>query len=181
MLESAGLKPKSVAPDVDERALEARLATSNPAALAEALASAKAADVARRNPEHIVIGADQVLVHVGTLLHKPKDRSAAKAQLMALSGHAHELISAVAVYRDTQCLFVKASTAKLTMRVLSEAFVDLYLDKLGDAVLGSVGGYQIEGYGIQLFDKIEGNHATILGLPLLPLLGFLREQGFMVS
>ncbi len=182
LLESAGLTPQVVSPDVDERALEASIATSEPVALAKGLASAKAAEVAARHHGQIVIGADQLLVLGGKLLHKPKDRAAAKAQLMALSaGHAHELISAVAVFRDAKCLWVQASVARLRMRKLSQAFLELYLDKVGDQAMRSVGAYQIEGYGIQLFDHIEGDHATILGLPLLPLLGFLREAGFMMS
>ncbi|MBV1706843.1 MAG: Maf family protein [Hyphomicrobiales bacterium] len=182
LLQSAGLKPLTVAPDVDERALEADMVTHEPAALAGALAGAKAAEVSRRHQGHVVIGADQVLVLGDSLLHKPRDRKAAKAQLMALAAApVHELVSAVAVFRDGQRLWADASVARLTMRMPGEAFLELYLDKVGDKALSSVGGYQIEGYGIQLFDKIEGDHSTILGLPLLPLLGFLRAAGFMMS
>lgn len=181
LLEATGLQPLAMSAVLDERALEARLAAATPTALAGALASAKAAEVSRRFKGHIVIGADQVLVHAGVLLHKPNDRASAKAQLLALSGETHELISAVAIFCDGHSLSSFSSLARLTMRPLSEAFIDLYLDLAGDAVTRSVGGYQIEGYGLQLFAKIAGDHATILGLPMLPLLAFMREAGFLLS
>lgn len=181
LLELAGLQPLAITAKLDERALEARLAATTPTALAEALATAKAAEVSHRFAGHIVIGADQVLVHAGSLLHKPKDRASAKFQIQALSGQTHELISGVAICRDGHPLSTFSSVATLKMRPLSEAFLDLYLDLTGDDVTRSVGGYQIEGYGIQLFENTAGDHATILGLPMLPLLAFLRDAGFLLS
>ncbi len=181
LLESAGLAPRCIPAEVDERALEAKVATASATAVAEALASAKAGEVAARFADHIVIGADQVLVHAGQLLHKPKDAAGAKAQLLALSGHTHTLISAVAVYGGDQQRFVTSSAARLTMRTFGPRFVDLYLEAAGDDVTRSVGAYQVEGLGIHLFEKIEGDQATILGLPLLPLLAHLRHVGFLAS
>jgi len=128
-----------------------------------------------------VVGADQTLALGRTRFTKPVDRDAAREQLKALAGRTHELHSAVAVARDGRVLFSKVDTAKLTMRELSDDFLDAYLDTAGETVLASVGGYQLEGLGSHLFERIEGDYFTILGLPLFALLGFLRKEGCLAG
>jgi septum formation protein len=164
---------------IDEAALKQSLraegASTEDAALA--LAGLKAQKIARRRPGALVIGADQILEHGGDWLDKPVDRPAARAALGALRGQAHELVSGVVVARDGIVLWRHAERASLTMRDFSDDFLDAYLDRVGDAALASVGGYQIEGPGLQLFARIDGDYFTILGLPLLPLLDFLRGHG----
>lgn len=163
---------------LDERAIEAVYAArgAGSSEIAQALAEAKALLVAASGRD-LVIGADQTLTLNERRLHKPGSRAEARAQILALAGETHVLHAAVAVVRDRQILFSTVAEARLTMRALGETEVDRYLDAAGPAVLTSVGGYQIEGLGLRLFERIEGDHATILGLPLLPLLAFLRESG----
>jgi septum formation protein len=179
LLESAGLDVEVLAPRVDERAVEseAREEGADLAAVAARLAAAKALDVSRRRPDRLVLGADQTLDLDGTSLHKPRDRAEARRQVEALSGRAHVLHSAVALARNGAVLAEIRDDARLTMRALSPEAIDLYLDLAGDRVTGSVGAYQLEGAGIHLFEGVEGDHSTILGLPLLPTLRALREAG----
>ena len=179
LLESAGLAVDTEAPGVDERAIEAasRGGGLDPAALAERLAVEKALAVSRRNPDRIVVGADQVLALGDESFHKPEDRTAARRQLMRLVGRTHHLRSAGAVARGGEVVGVFADSATLSMRPLAPEAVDLYLDLAGPAALSSVGCYQVEGLGIHLFDTIMGDQATILGLPLRPLLAVLRQIG----
>ncbi len=178
LLAGAGLHPETLAPAVDERAVEARLAEADPIDLAQALAAAKAEAVAARRPDAIVIGADQVLACEGTTFHKPADRDAARVQLARLQGRTHALHSGVALVREGVTHRFCAS-ALLTMRALSDEEIELYVAQAGERVRTSVGAYQLEGLGIHLFERIEGDHTTILGLPLLPLLARLRGWGLL--
>jgi septum formation protein len=177
MLEAAGI-PLEVAPaDIDERAVEARMQSGTAADAASLLAREKARVGAARMRGRLVAGADQTLALGRTRFTKPVDRDSAREQLRMLSGQTHELHSAVALARDGRVMFSKVETAKLTMRELSDGFLDAYLDAAGDAVRASVGGYQLEGLGSNLFERIEGDYFTILGLPLFALLDFLRRDG----
>lgn len=164
---------------VDERAVEAPLLEAGfpPEDIAQVLAEAKALDVAGRRPQDLVIGADQVLGLGNARFTKPADMEAARRQLLDLSGKTHELHSAVVLARGDEVLWRHVSTARLTMRALSPAEIGRYLALAGDAVLSSVGCYQLENVGVRLFERIEGDYFTILGLPLLPLLGELRALG----
>ena len=146
------------------------------AEIAALLAGAKASLVAKSCPGQLVLGADQILTLDGQRFAKPADPAAARTQLRAFAGRTHELHSAVAVVQDATTLFQHADTARLTMRSFSDEFLDRYLDLVGAAVTASVGAYQLEGLGIHLFERIEGDHFTILGLPLLELLAFLRSE-----
>jgi len=150
---------------------------ASPAAIAEKLAVLKALDVSARMAGAAVIGADQTLDCDGADFDKPRDRAEARSQLLALRGRTHRLYSAVALVRDGRSLWHHVAEARLTMRDFSDAFLDDYLDRVGAAALSSVGGYQLEGLGAQLFTAIDGDFFTILGLPLLPLLEFLRIDG----
>jgi septum formation protein len=181
MIESAGI-PVEVRPaDVDERALEARAGVGHPGEVAQLLAREKARVVSALAGRRFVVGADQTLALGERRFTKPTDRLSARDQLRALAGRSHELHAAVAVARDGRVVFSHVDVARLTMRTLSERFLDFYLDAAGPAVMQSVGGYQIERLGVQLFDRIEGDHFTILGLPLFALLGFLRREGCLVG
>ncbi len=179
MLEKAGLRPILDKPLVDEE--EVKLAGKAEGvgadAVAEALAELKAQRVTRRHLGALVVGADQMLECEGVWFDKPSDRAAARAQLLALRGKTHQLVSCAVIVRDGERLWHKTDRARLTMRNFSENFLDGYLDAVGDEVLHSVGAYQLEGLGAQLFQRVEGDFFTILGLPLLPLLGFLRVHG----
>ncbi|MFG1462743.1 Maf family protein [Xanthobacter sp. DSM 24535] len=183
LLEAAGLPVEPVDGDVDERAIEAAAPAGTVGAddIARMLARAKAFAGARRvDADRLVIGADQTLALGGEVFHKPRDRASARAQLSCLAGRTHALHSALVVVQDEEVVFETVQTARLTMRALSDTALDAYLDAAGPAVLGSVGGYQLEGLGVNLFEAIEGDHFTILGLPLLPLLGFLRDEGVLL-
>jgi septum formation protein len=176
LLESAGLSVETEAPGIDERSIEATLAGSDAAEVARCLAGEKALAVSRRHQDRIVIGADQTLACDGMLFHKPSDRAAAHEQLAALSGRTHVLRSAFAVARRGAVVRGGVAEARLNMRALSAEAIALYLDVAGESAWRSVGAYQVEGPGIHLFERIEGDHSTILGLPLLPLLAILREM-----
>jgi septum formation protein len=177
LLANAGLKFEAIPADIDERAVEETSGLSTPSEIAALLAREKALAVSRARPGSIVIGADQTLALEKRLFTKPADRAQALAQLGALAGRSHELHSAVAVARDGKIVFETVAVARLTMRRLSEAAIAAYLDEAGEAVVtSSVGAYQLEGLGVHLFERIEGDHFTILGLPLLPLLDYLRSQ-----
>jgi len=176
LLANAGLQFEAVTADIDERGIQAASQLSNPREIGLLLAREKAMAVSSNRPGSYVIGADQTLALGNRLFNKPAGRVQALAQLQALAGNSHELNSAVAVARDGRIVFEDVSVARMTMRQMSEAQLSAYLDAAGDAVTTSVGAYQLEGLGIHLFERIEGDHFTILGLPLLPLLAFLRSQ-----
>jgi septum formation protein len=179
LLKSAGLPVETERPEVDERAIEqaARHEALDPPALARRLSAEKALAVSRRHPDRVVLGADQVLECEGTVFHKPESREAARAQLQQLAGRGHALHSAGALAIGGQVADDFAASAHLVMRPLTESAIDVYLDLAGPDVLHSVGVYQLEGFGIHLFEAVEGDHSTILGLPLLPLLAALRRLG----
>lgn len=177
LLESAGIPVAAHPADIDERGVEAAFGSAEPDAVAALLAHEKALAVAAALPGRLVIGADQTLALGRARFSKPADRSAARGQLEALRGKTHQLYAAVAVARDGAVLYRHVASASLTMRAFSDRFLDAYLDAAGPAVTQSVGGYQLERIGIHLFERIEGDHFTILGLPLLPLLAFLRQEG----
>jgi septum formation protein len=179
LLANAGIAFEAIAADVDERALQSKSGLSAPGEIASLLAGEKALRVSSHQPDRIVVGADQTLALGKQLFSKPGGRVQAAQQLRALSGNSHDLHSAVAVARDGKILFAHVSIARMTMRELSGPEVRAYLDEAGEAVTTSVGAYQLEGLGIHLFERIEGDHFTILGLPLLPLLAFLRDQGLL--
>jgi septum formation protein len=176
LLTNAGIDFEAVPADVDERALQKTSGLSAPGEIAALLARAKALSVSQQKPGKLVVGADQTLALGMRLFSKPANRMLAAEQLRALAGHSHELHSAVAVARDDKILFDHVAVARMSMRRLGEAEIDTYLDEAGEAVTSSVGAYQLEGLGIHLFERIEGDHFTILGLPLLPLLAFLRSE-----
>ena len=181
ILAAAGL-PFEVRPaELDERAVEAELNPPDAAAAARLLARAKAEAVAKTTPGRLVLGADQTLARGDQRFSKPADRAEAAEQLRALRGRTHELHSALALVNGGAVLYSHVDTARLTMRDFSDAFLDDYLDMMGNHALASVGGYQLEGIGIHLFERVEGDYFTILGLPLLPLLAFLREKGLIAG
>src|ERR1051326_2853672 len=181
LLEAAGIPVEAVPAELDERAVEAQSSHTGPNACAVLLACAKARKGAGARPGRLVAGADQILALEGRRFSKPRDRADARAQLLALAGRTHDLHCAVALVRDGAVLFERADRAALTMRAFSTQFLDSYLDAAGSAVTMSVGGYQVEGPGIQLFERIEGDHFGILGLPLVPLLGFFRREGWLAA
>jgi septum formation protein len=177
LLEAAGIAIELQPADLDERSLEADAASQEPAAVAAFLARKKASFVAALLPGRLVLGADQTLALGAKRFSKPADRAAAHSQLAALCGRTHELHSAIAFVQDATVLFEHVETARLTMRPFSDSFLDLYLETAGTAATASVGAYQIEGHGIQLFERIDGDYFTVLGLPLLQALEFLRQRG----
>lgn len=178
MLVEAGLEMRAVTPDLDERAAEAPLreAGLGGADIAMVLAEAKALSVGPQSGA-LVVAADQTLTCEGRRFDKPADMAMARRQLLALRGRTHTLHSALAVARDGEVVFSHLDEAHLAMRDFTPAFLGRYLAAIGDEALASVGGYRLEGRGVQLFDRIEGDYFTILGLPLLPLLAFLRGEG----
>jgi septum formation protein len=176
LLANAGIDFEAVAAELDERAVQQASGLLAPGDIAGLLAREKALSVSSRQPGKYVIGADQTLAQGEHLFSKPAGRPQAAEQLRALAGRSHELHSAVAVARDGKILFEAIAIAAMTMRRLGEAEIDVYLDQAGEAVTSSVGAYQLEGLGVHLFERIEGDHFTILGLPLLPLLAFLRGE-----
>ena len=178
LLEDAGLAVEAVAASVDERAVEAAVGGElEPSDLASLLAETKAIDVSPRRMGRFVIGADQVLELDGEVLHKVDDMEGARRRLLALQGRTHHLHSAVVVARDGRVVWRGLETASMTMRSLTPAQIGQHLAEAGSGVLGSVGAYQIENVGVRLFERIEGDWWTVIGLPLLPLLAALREHG----
>ena len=179
MLAGAGLEVELVPADIDERALDASwtAAGHGPAQVARLLAEEKARAVSKTLPGRIVIGADQTLALGEKRYSKPADLKAARDHLISFRGRIHHLHSGVAVVRDGAVLFATVASAAMHVRAFSDAFLDTYLAAMGDRALGSVGCYQFEGLGIQLFDRIDGDYYTILGMPLLPLLAALRREG----
>jgi len=178
LLSNAGLSFETSVAQIDERAAEQPLlaAGASPADIATLLAQVKATEVSVRNPGALVIGADQTLGFGDKRFNKPEDDAAARRQLLELAGQSHQLNSAVVCAKDGEILWSHVSTATLTMRALSPEEIGRYMARVGDQVRSSVGCYQLEGLGVQLFEKIDGDYFTILGLPLLPLLGYLRDQ-----
>jgi len=183
LLQNAGVDFEIMPADVDEDAMKHVLSSQNPQArgedLAEILAEAKALDVSRKNPGHLVIGADQTLQCGDMLFDKACDLKDAREKLLALRGNTHTLHSAIACARQGVVIWRYNDAADLTMRNFSPEFLGKYLALPGNQALGSVGAYQLEAQGVQLFEKITGDYFTILGLPLLPLLDFLRTQALL--
>jgi septum formation protein len=176
LLANAGLPFETMPADIDERGLQQSSKLSAPGEIAGLLAREKARWVSDRNLGDYVIGADQTLALGDRLFNKPGSRAAAAEQLRMLAGQTHELHSAIAVARDGKIVFETVAVARMSMRAMSGDDIRAYLDEAGDAVTSSVGAYQLEGLGVHLFEKVEGDHFTILGLPLLPLLAFLRRE-----
>jgi septum formation protein len=164
---------------IDERTVEKTLegTGASPEDVAQVLAEAKALDVSERQPGRLVLGCDQTLSLDDELFHKPRDMEDARRHLLKLSGRTHQLNSAAVLARNGEALWRDVGIARLTMRKLEPGFIGRHLARVGPMALNSVGAYQIEGEGIQLFEKIEGDHFTIVGLPLLPLLKELRAMG----
>lgn len=183
MLQDAGLVFDVVVAKIDERALENELKTRGQAvdasAMAVALAIAKARAVSERRPDAVVIGCDQVLGFENDLVSKAENVPAAARQLRRLSGKTHTLHSGIALIKRGEVVWRHVEVARMTMRPFSDAFLSDYLQAMGDRVCQTVGGYEIEGRGIQLFEHIEGDHFTIIGLPLLALLARLRDLGML--
>lgn len=179
LLKAAGLDIDAIPAHLDERGIQDESGLTDPSAVAALLARAKAENVAGHHAGRIVIGADQTLALNGHIFGKPVDRADAVNHLRQFSGETHELHSAVAVVRDGDTLFEHVAIARMTMRKLSDAAISAYLDAAGERVTTSVGAYQLEGLGVHLFDRIEGDHFTILGLPMTPLLRFLRSQNLL--
>lgn len=180
LLAAAGIPVEVFPAELDERAVETGALSDEPDAIAAHLAREKALLVGRSNPGHLVLGADQVLALHGKRFTKPPDRAAARAQLQLLSGRTHSLHSAVACVQNGTVVFEHVSVARLTMRTLSDRFLEAYLDAAGDAAMESVGAYQLEGFGSQLFARVEGDYFAILGLPLLEVLECLRRHGCLL-
>lgn len=176
LLANAGISFESEPADIDERAIQASSGLSAPGDIAGLLAREKARAISVRRPSRYVVGADQTLALGARIFNKPAGRAQAADQLRALAGHCHELHSAVTVARDGKLLFEHVSIARMTVRRLDDAEIDHYIEEAGDAVTSSVGAYQLEGLGVHLFEQIQGDHFTILGLPLLELLAFLRSE-----
>ena len=176
LLENAGLAFEALPADIDERAVQKNSGLSAPGEIASLLAREKALFISRQKPGQYVVGADQTLALGQRMFSKPAGRAQAAEQLGLLAGQTHELHSAVSVARDGKVLFDDVSVARMTMRRLAAGEIEAYLDRAGAAVTTSVGAYQLEGLGVHLFERIEGDHFTILGLPLLSLLAFLRAE-----
>lgn len=183
LLASAGVEFRVEAAAIDEAALKCACKADGIAAgdCALALAAAKARRISERHPRALVIGADQLLVCEGVWFDKPATRAGARTQLQSLRGKNHELMTAACVAIAGEPVWHTLDRPSLTMRLFGDDFLDDYLDAEGAAILGSVGAYRIEGRGVQLFTRIEGDHFAVLGLPLLPLLAFLRDRGIVPS
>jgi septum formation protein len=181
VLAAAAIPVEVLPADIDERAIEGRAAVTGPGEVATLLAREKARAVAVSRPGRLVLGADQTLALRGRRFSKPASLAAARDQLKALRGTTHELCSALALAHGDAIVFEHRETAQLTMRAFTDAFIERYVEAAGPAVTASVGGYQVEGLGIHLFERIEGDHFTILGLPLLPLLQYLRRAGWLAE
>ncbi|CAN7351588.1 Maf-like protein [Rhizobium sp. LjRoot30] len=179
LMQNAGLRFEAIAADIDERAIEAPLEQqgATPDQVALVLAEAKALDVSRRFPDAVILGSDQTMSLGARVYHKPKGRQEASENLLSLAGKTHQLNSAIVLARGGEILVREVAHARLTMRPFTPEFVETYLDRVGETIFKSVGGYQLEGEGIQLFSAIDGDYFTIVGLPMLPLLEHLRNLG----
>ena len=176
LLANAGITFDAMPADIDERGIQQKSGLKAPGEIAALLAERKAAFISLRHPGRYVLGADQILALGDRMFSKPAGREQAAEQLAILAGRTHELHSALAVVCDGATLFSNVSVAHMTMRKLDGTAINAYLDAAGDKVTTSVGAYQLEGLGVHLFELIEGDHFTILGQPLLPLLSFLRGE-----
>jgi septum formation protein len=181
VLTNAGISVEAQPANLDERAIEQGATSRDPSAIAALLAREKARTISARLPERLVLGADQVLALGAQRFSKPTDRDAARQQLLTLRGKAHALHSAIALAQGGDIVFEYCGVARLTMRDFSDEFLETYLDVAGEAAMTSVGGYQLEKIGITLFDSIEGDHFTILGLPMFALLRELRRIGALAT
>ena len=179
LLAAAGLPFEAIPVRVDEAAIRRSLQAegASPRDIADVLAEMKARRIGERHPDRLVLGCDQVLDHRGTALGKPADRAAARAQLLALRGDRHSLLSAAVIYDQGRPVWRHVGVARLVMRDFSEDWLDGYLDRNWEGLKDTVGGYKIEEEGIRLFSRIEGDHFTILGLPMLELLSYLTIRG----
>jgi septum formation protein len=176
LLVNAGIEVEVIPAHIDERTIQRSAGPATATDIAALLAREKALAISAGKPGRYILGADQTLALGDRLFNKPYGREQAVEQLQALAGRAHQLRSAIAVVRDRAVLFEHVATAVMTMRPLEETDITIYLDQAGDAVTSSVGAYQVESLGVHLFERIDGDHFTILGLPLLPLFGFLRSR-----
>ena len=181
LLTAAGVSFTADPADLDEAALIAGLKSAGTEAMARRLAEEKATAVSRRHPGKIVLGGDSVIGFEGDYVSKCASLDEARALLTRLSGHTHLLVSAAALARDGALLWAHASPCRMTMRVLSPGFLEDYLAREGEGILSSVGCYHFEGRGAQLFDTVEGDYFSVLGLPLLPVLACLRKEGLLAS
>jgi septum formation protein len=179
LLANAGITVETVPADINERAIQQHSGLKDPGEIAALLAGEKAMFISAKHPGRYVVGADQTLALGEQLFRKPANSAAAAEQIATLSGQTHALHSAVSVVKDGGSLFSHVSVARMTMRRLTDSEIAAYVDEAGDAVTASVGAYQLEQTGVHLFERIEGDHFTILGLPLLPLLGFLRSRDLL--
>lgn len=177
LLKNAGLSVRVEGARLDERAVEQQNSSLSAIELAQKLAMEKAHDVSQRFPQALVIGCDQVLEFDGRVLHKVANMNEAYQRLQALSGKTHYLHSAIALIQDGRPVWNDVATAAMMVRRLDRGFINRHLARAGEKVLASVGAYQLEGEGVQLFEKIDGDYFTIIGLPLLPLLAQLRAMG----
>ena len=185
MLENAGVAIRVLVAAVDEPAARAEMTRHDPAIqpgdVAMQLAALKALEVSARQPDAIVIGADQVLALGQDIFGKPADIGAARAQLLTLRGKVHTLQSAVVLAQNGRVVWQHLGVAHLSVRAFSEAFLDAYIAGAGATVTETVGAYQLEGLGVQLFERVDGDYFTVIGLPLMPLLGELRQRGLIVA
>jgi septum formation protein len=181
LLTNAGLAFEVIPSTVDEDDIKQAHGDASVEDLAMILARAKAADVAARHPDALTIGADQILECGGKRFDKPKDRAEAASHLRAFRGRTHRLITACTIYRGAEEIWRHTTIPQLVMWAFDDAFIDAYLTRAGDGVLTSVGAYQLEGLGAHLFERIEGDYFSILGLPVLPLLSVLRLKGLLLQ
>lgn len=183
LLEAARIPLEVLKAPVNEAAIAQTLLLQRetPHAIAIAMAHAKAEAASRKAPDRLILAADQTLDHQGRLVMKPENRAHARGQLLALRGDRHFLHSAAVLRKGDRVLWAGVSSASLTFRMFSDAFLETYLDAMGEAICDTVGGYQLEALGPHLFEEIEGDHATILGLPLLPVLHALRDLGYLAA
>ncbi|MEM7057410.1 MAG: Maf family protein [Pseudomonadota bacterium] len=183
MLQSAGVDVSAEPARIDEDNIKSAMLAEGapPRDIADKLAEMKALRISGRRPGHLVLGADQVLVYKDGLLSKTNDLAGSRIQLQSLRGDVHQLISAAVIVLDGAPIWRHVGQAKLHMRPFSDAFLDEYLNEIGDLALTSVGCYHLEGRGAQLFSRVDGDYFTILGLPLLEVLGFLRARGVLTE